>query len=543
MHLKDALAILDEIAFYLELKGENIFKINAFYNAVRNLSKYDVNLQEAFEKSIIENTKGVGKSILSILNEIKEKGHTQLLIDLRSEFPRDIYSLTQIRGLGAKKIKKLYDELNISNIVELEQACLENKLLLIPGFGEKTQKSILENIEKLKKSKGLVLLHRADLIVNDIILILNKLGFNLFSVTGEIRLRKPIISKIEFVLVGEDERKINVLSKQLELQKNENKLFGKTGDLELIFYLIDKENFASKLLETTGPTHFLEKINFKKLKNVNLKSEEELFNYLKIPFIPSPARENPNLEIKEYDFVHERDLKGLIHVHSNYSDGSNSIEEIAKYAKSLGYEYVLLCDHSKSAFYANGLDEIRLRQQWEEIEKVNSKASGITILKGIECDILVDGSLDFSGDILKQFDCVIASVHSRFNLSKEEMTKRITKALKNPYVKILGHLTGRLLLSRDPYQIDIEEIIKVVSQEGKSIELNCNPHRLDIDWTYHQKLIENKVPVTISPDAHSIDGFNYVKLGIDIATKGLLEKKHIVNCLSLKEFKNQFCVK
>lgn len=542
MQLKDALNILEEITFYLELKGENVFKINAFNTAVRNLSQFDVSLQEAFDKNLIQTTKGIGKTILGILQEILEKKESSLLKELRSEFPEGIYSLTQIRGLGAKKIKKLYEELKISTIEELEQACIEKKLVLIPGFGEKTQSSILKNIEQLKSTIGKLLLHYADELFDEIKAELKKNYKGGFSETGYLRLRSPIIPKIE-ILLEKDESQHKVIQK-FDLRKNDDENYsGIYENYQINFYFTEKDHFYYNLMRTTGPKEFLDKINFNLILPEKFENENEIFTKLKLPFIPPSARENPSIEIRRYDFPELKDLKGLIHVHSNYSDGSNSIEEILRHAEKYNFEYVLLSDHSKSAFYANGLDEVRLKEQWGEIDRINSKSYKARILKGIECDILPDGSLDFDDVILKQLDCVIASVHSRFKMTKDEMTKRVVNALKNKYVKILGHPTGRLLLSREPYPIGLDEIINVAAGEGKSIELNCNPHRLDLDWTYLQKAVSLGVKITIAPDVHSLGDMEYVKYGIDLAIKGGLEKKDITNCLNLNDFLNDFCNK
>lgn len=540
MQLKEALDVLEQIVFYLELKGENVFKINAFNNAVSNLSRYDISLEEAFVKEIIQNTKGVGKAIQNVLQELLKTGKSSLLNELKKDFPETIYSLTSIRGLGAKKIKKLYDDLKISTIEELEQACIENKLSKIPGFGEKTQRSILENIRKIKDVKGKLLLHHADSIFEKILDVLYKLKTDLISATGELRLRSRIISKIE-VIVGGNEFKKVIESNFEVINHYDNTYEIQIDNSNVTIYVVDAENFYYELFRTTGPEEFLRRVNFESLKSKNYTSEDRIFGELKIPHIIPQVRENFSLDLKLYDFTEFTDLKGLIHVHSNYSDGSNSIKEIQYYAEKNNYEYVLICDHSKSAFYANGLDEERLRQQWKEIDELNSKSNRVKILKGIECDILVDGTLDFDDQLLSKFDCVIASVHSRFNLSKQEMTKRITNALKNKYVKILGHPTGRLLLSRDPYPVGLDEIINVAAQEGKSIELNCNPHRLDLDWEYHQKAKSKGIMITISPDAHSMRDMEFVKYGLDMAAKGGLEKKDISNCLSLNEFIKKFC--
>ncbi len=538
MLLKDALKILEEIAFFLELKGENVFKINAFHNAVRNLSKFDISLQEAFDKKIIEETKGVGSSIQKILNEILLKGESSVLNELRAEFPESIYSLTLIRGLGAKKIKKIYEELGIASIDELEQACIENKLLKIPGFGEKTQQTILENIKKLKDYKGKLLLHYADELSHEFVDELKASGLKTIYPTGELRLRSEVISSLDFIT--DDNVSEKILKKFAIKKLDNNHLVFSFNNYSINLYISTSDEFIYYLFKTTGPEKFLKKISFERLDQRTYNTEEEIFQALDLPYIPPQARENLQLNLVKYNFPQRKDLRGLIHIHSNYSDGSNTLKELMDYAEKNNYEYVLICDHSKSAFYANGLDEIRLKEQWTEIDELNAKSSRVKLLKGIECDILPDGSLDFDDKILSKFDSVIASVHSKFKMTKDEMTKRISRALRNKYVKILGHPTGRLLLSRDPYPIDIEEIINVASQEGKSIELNCNPHRLDLDWEYHQKAKDKGVKITISPDAHSFEDLEFVNYGIDMAVKGGLEIFDIVNCLSLIEFMKQF---
>ena len=356
------------------------------------------------------------------------------------------------------------------------------------------------------------------------------------------RLRSRIISKIEILLIKDASQK--KIIDELSLKSIEENVFvGNYNDIEINLTFTDEKRFFYDLLRTTGTDNFLQRIKFNSLKTETFESEEEIFQKLNLPFIPPQARENENLELRKYDFPSLDDLKGLIHIHSNYSDGSNSIKEILDYAEKKNYEYVLLCDHSKSAFYANGLDEKRLKEQWKEIDELNSKSKNVRILKGIECDILPDGSLDFDDSILEKFDCVIASVHSKFKMTEIEMTKRIINALKNKYVKILGHPTGRLLLSRDAYPLNIDEIINVVANEGKSIELNCNPHRLDLDWEYHQKAVSKGIKITISPDAHSFRDMEFVRYGIDMVIKGGLEKKDIVNCLSLNQFLKDFCQK
>lgn len=542
MNIQEALAVLEEISFYLELKGENVFKINAFNNAIRQLSQMNVELSRGLKDGTFEKTKGVGKAILSILQELNDKSQSHVLAELRQEFPSTIYELTKIHGLGPKKIKKLYDVLKISSIDELEQACIENKLITIPGFGDKSQSSILSNLEKIKKYKGNLLLHKAYLIAGQIEeQILNDKSVKRYSLTGELRRSCEIISKIEFVLVCE-KNFINKIEKRFQIVNKSNDIVSaKQDDFKIDFHLTSQEEFVRKLFQTTGPKNFTDKILAKIPPNKVFNSEAEIFDSVNHVFVQPQLRDNPDLQNRNYDFAEISDLKGLLHVHSNYSDGVNSIQEICDYAGKSGIEYVLICDHSKSAFYANGLSEERLKKQWEEIDSINKKNSKVKVLKGIECDILVDGTLDYPDSILKKFDCVVASVHSRFNLSKEEMTSRICRALENKYVKILGHLTGRLLLSRDEYQVDIKKVIDTASNFEKIIELNCDPHRLDLDWRWHQYAIKSGVKIAICPDAHSTKGIDNVFFGCELAKKGGLEKKDIINTVDVETFIENYC--
>ncbi|MBU2445001.1 MAG: PHP domain-containing protein [Bacteroidetes bacterium] len=541
MELKEALKYLEEISFYLELKGENVFKINAFNSAIRNLSQINKTLDEGLGDGSFEKVKGVGKSILSILKELNESGGTHVLTELRNEFPESIYELTRIPGLGAKKIKKLYDNLQIGSIDELEQACIENRLIKIQGFGEKSQSTILANIERISKYKGFLLLHKANQYAQEFEDKYLKTLSNKYSITGELRRSCEIISKIEFLVVPNDDF-THVIKNQFELvSESPKRIEIEIEGTNIILHLCDEKDFYQRLFTTTGPEDFISKVDksFSNVKRVN--SEEELFTQAGLHYIVPQLRDNEKIEWKEYDFAEQKDLRGLLHIHTNYSDGINSIEEIQTHAEKVGYEFVLICDHSKSAVYANGLTEERVKAQWKEIDDLNKKNAKVKILKGIECDILADGSLDYSNDFLSKFDCVVASVHSNFNLSESEMTNRICKALENKYVKILGHLSGRLLLSRESYKVDVQKVIDAAAKFNKVIELNADPHRLDLDWRWHQYAVEKSVKIAISPDAHSLKGIDNVAFGLEIAKKGGLEKNDIINTLNLNSFVKQYC--
>lgn len=541
MELKEALKHLEEISFYFELKGENVFKINAFNSAIRNLSQFNKTLNEGLSDGSIAKIKGVGKSIVSILNELNSKGEAQVLNELREEFPYTLYELTAIPGLGAKKIKKLYDSLKISSFEELEQSCIENRLIKISGFGEKSQNSILQSIERIRTYKGQMLMHKALAYSTEFEEKYLKKYADKYSITGELRRSCEIISAIEFLVVPKGDL-IKILKKDFEFEsESAEKVELYNGKIMIALHFSDIENFYYKLFLTTGSNVFVEKYASELLKGEKFNSEEQIFTNAGVKFIIPPLRDNINIAIRDYDFAEQSDLKGLLHVHSNYSDGVNSLEEVQLHSEKLGYEYVLICDHSKSAVYANGLSEDRVKIQWNEIDELNKKNKTVRLLKGIECDILADGTLDYSDDFLSKFDCVIASVHSRFNISEKEMTDRICKSLENKHVKILGHLTGRLLLSREAYKVDVIKVIETAAKFQKVIELNCDPHRLDLDWRWHQYAISKGVRIAICPDAHNLKGFDNVLFGLEIAKKGGLEKKNVINTDNAELFIKKYC--
>lgn len=537
MQLNEALEILDEIAFYLELKEENIFKINAFRNAIRNLSSLNISLEEGLKSGTIANTKGIGKSILSILNEINEKGYSTLLNDLQNEIPASLLELTKINGLGTKKIARLFKELKVYDLNSLELNCVNNNISNLTGFGLKTQEKILEEIKRIKQTKNQMLLSDALKIDAEFRkFIKNTLNDIELTITGELRRFCEIINQIDYLVDETDIKKIKLLKELKIIQEDDDKMTISFYDKNIFIWKTTKDNFYIKLFLTTGPSAFIEKHLSNNSPDKIYKSEKEIFIQHNLNYIPPELRDNEEAYNQNLSLIEPEDLKGIIHIHSVYSDGVNTLRELRDEAEKRGYEYILISDHSKSSFYANGLSFERILKQWDEINELNSEKKGCKILKGIECDILPDGTLDYDDETLSKFDCVIASVHSSFNQPSELMTKRICNALKNPFVKILGHSTGRLLLSRNGYKIELDEIIKVASENNKIIEINCDPHRMDLDWRFHQKAIKSGVKLCLSPDAHSIKGYDNLFLGVMLARKGGLQKQDIINTLSFDDF-------
>ncbi len=504
MTKKDVAKILNRIADLLEIKDENSFKIRAYRNASRAIESIE-NLEDINSKKI----KNIGKSTLSIIKEIIETGTSNLLETLQKEIPEGVQELLNLKGLGAKRIKILYRELGITSIGELEYACKENRLLILKGFGKKIQENILNAIKNYRKNLNLFTIAEYEEILNEIRERAKKENIFL-AFTGDYRRKCEVYSKLEFITFKNYEAKLT------EICKNYKKEFE-------IYTTSNRSDFIRKLFLTTGSREFVEKYNIPE----EVKSEVEIFKFNNSEYIiPEMREDNPEFE---KNYLRYCDIKGIFHVHTTYSDGTMSIEDIVKYLISRGYKYVGISDHSKSAYYANGLTEDDIKKQHEEIERLNEKYAPFKIFKGIESDILKDGSLDYPDNILEKFDFVIASVHSSFNMSKKDMTNRIINAIKNPFTTILGHPTGRLLTVRDSYEIDMDKVLEALAEFEKSVEINAQPFRLDIDWRWAIKAKKMGIKFFICPDAHNLEDFDYVKYGINIARKAGLTKKDVLN--------------
>ncbi len=513
MDKKTVIDILNEIGLLLELKGENPFKIRAYYNAARALETLDEDIEVLVKNNKLKEVKGIGEAINKKITELINTGRLEYYENLKASIPEGLIEMIKIPGLGPKKIKTLYDKLDIKNIGELEYACLENRLVELPGFGEKTQKKILEGIKFVKRFSNQHLFSEACLEANLLKQYLLKTGRVIrCEIAGSIRRKKEIVKDIDILATTNDPQKL--MERFVEYDKTRDVIAkgdtktsitlesGINADLRVVK---DKEypyalhHFTGSKEHNTAMRQRAKRMGikmneyglFKGDTLIKCQDEEEIFRKLNLSYIPPEIRENMG-EIEAAEkreipvLIEEKDIKGIFHVHTNYSDGANTLTEMVNGARELGYKYIGITDHSKSARYAHGLKEEDILRQFDEIDRFNEKYTDIKILKGIESDILKDGSLDYEEDLLKQFDFVIASVHSNFKMSKEEMTERIIKAVKNEYTTILGHLTGRLLLSRDGYDLDVYKVIDACAEYDKIIEINSNPHRLDIDWRYSQ---------------------------------------------------------
>jgi len=556
MDKKTVIDILNEIGLLLELKGENPFKIRAYYNAARALETLDEDIEVLVKNNKLKEVKGIGEAINKKITELINTGRLEYYENLKASIPEGLIEMIKIPGLGPKKIKTLYDKLDIKNIGELEYACLENRLVELPGFGEKTQKKILEGIKFVKRFSNQHLFSEACLEANLLKQYLLKTGRVIrCEIAGSIRRKKEIVKDIDILATTNDPQKL--MERFVEYDKTRDVIAkgdtktsitlesGINADLRVVK---DKEypyalhHFTGSKEHNTAMRQRAKRMGFKMNEYglfkgdtlIKCQDEEEIFRKLNLSYIPPEIRENMGeIEAAEKGeipvLVEEKDIKGIFHVHTNYSDGANTLTEMVNGARELGYKYIGITDHSKSARYAHGLKEEDILRQFDEIDRFNEKYTDIKILKGIESDILKDGSLDYEEDLLKQFDFVIASVHSNFKMSKEEMTERIIKAVKNEYTTILGHVTGRLLLSRDGYDLDVYRVIDACVEYDKIIEMNSNPHRLDIDWRYIKYAKEKGVKLAICPDAHRVEGLLDVKYGVGIARKGWFEAKDVIN--------------
>ncbi|MCX7735486.1 MAG: DNA polymerase/3'-5' exonuclease PolX [Candidatus Kapabacteria bacterium] len=544
----ELIKILKNIAKLLELKGENPFKARAYVNAADIIKSENINIEDAVKNGTLANIKGFGEALQKKITEFVKTGKMSYYEKLKEEVPEGLFELSTIANIGPAKAKKLFYENGITSIDMLERACEEDKLRNLKGFGPKLQELILVSIHHKKASKGRFLQEKitkeAEKLFNDIKQIK---GVRRIEITGDYRRFSETLNNIDFLISTDndsvqEEIKSLIKSSDSEIPININFI----NDEQFIWRLnqtSSSDNFFAefeKYAESLGMTTKGDSICLNNEK-MTLDSEEQLYQILKLQYIPPELREEAKAIEKAKEFkipslIKNKDLKGVVHIHSNWSDGKNSISEIATRAKELGFGYVVISDHSQSAAYAGGLSIESVIEQHKEIDRLNEMNPNFKIFKGIESDILKDGSLDYPDEILERFDVVIASVHSSFNMSKSEMTKRIIYALMSPFTHILGHPTGRLLLARPPYEVDIKDVIQAAADYGKVIEINCNPYRLDLSWENVIYAKEKGVKISINPDSHNSGTITDIFLGVKVARKGWLESSDVINCLNSNDF-------
>lgn len=542
---KEIVSLLEEMAELMEFDGQNRFKVNAFKNGANTLRRLEGDLETKINDKSIKDIKGIGKGLQQVIYEYYETGSAKEYEELLKKVPPGIHDVLRIRGLGVKKVKILFEELGIDSIEKLEQQCKNGKVAEVKGFSEKSVEKILEEIKRIKKSSGYMLLSIAVERSKKIIEQLSNLkSTEKIEATGEIRRVREIISKIELICAIKNEKKFtDELSNLFSYNEIDGYTSYKVYKLlsedagEIILYVTSPDNYEKVLLQSNGSEEFLQKMHDP--ANLDFSTENEYFKLVKSDFVIPEMREEQYFELpkrlREQTDLSLEHFRGFFHFHTTASDGNNTLTEMIDEAARYGFQYAVVCDHSKSAFYANGLKEDRIADQQKEITELN-KVSKIKVYHGIESDILKDGSLDYPDEILSEFQFIVASIHSLFNLTEEEMTARIIKAVENPFTDILAHPTGRLLLSRDGYQVNIKKVIDACAANNVAIEINANPHRLDLDWRNLFYAREKGCLITINPDAHSTDGIRDIEYGIMIAKKAGVQPKEILNCYNEEEF-------
>jgi DNA polymerase (family 10) len=573
MDKNEVAQILEEIGTLLELKGENPFKCRAYHNASRIVGALTTDIKSLVESGELKNIKGIGEGLAEKISELTQTGKLKYYEDLRRSLPEGLVQMLRIQGLGPKRIKVLYDRLGVKTVDQLKEACEKHRLAEIDGFGEKTEENILKGIEMLRKHVDKHLYPEAKEAAERVHAVIRKQkGVLRSEVAGSLRRKKEVIGDIDILVSAKRSTSPALMevftshpdiAEVLAQGETKSSVVLKSG-INCDLRVVDDSEYPFALAYFTGSKEHniemrslakkfgwsLNEYGFSELdaeekrgkakRIVRCKDEEDIFKALGLSFIPPELRENMG-EIeaaakgKIPKLLEEKEIKGTFHCHSTYSDGSNSIEQMAKAARDLGWEYLGIADHSKSAAYAGGLSEARVKEQSREIDELNKMSKDFRIFKGSEVDILPDGTLDYSDKVLASFDYVVASVHSKFKMTEVEMTKRITKALKNKYVTMLGHPTGRLLLSREPYPVDMIKVIDAAADYGKIIEINSHPLRLDLDWRLCKYAKEKGVLIALNPDAHNTDGLKDVLYGVGIARKGWLEKKSVINAWTLAQ--------
>ena len=568
---RDQLAeVLEEIALLLELKGENPFKIRAYRNGAEVVRSFDGDIVARAKEDDLKGIKGVGDALQQKLHELASSGRLAFHENLKGEFPGGLFELLELQGLGPKKVKALYDELSIASLGALKRSCQSGQVGKLSGFGKKTEEKILSAIESHERFSGHYRLSEVAPHAERILELLREHpDTSQAAIAGSYRRGKEILHDLDFLvatqkpavltdfftategvreIIAHGETKASI---RLEngLQCDLRAISNSEWPFALMYFTGSKEHNVELRSRALKQELTLNEYHLQPVKGVDrddpthaMTEEADIYGELGLQFIEPALRENRG----EFEaagegslprLVEQENLRGTFHNHTTESDGRSSLAEMADAALDLGLSYLGISDHSKSSFQANGLDEDRLLQQIENIRSLDKTLPELDLYAGNEVDILRDGTLDFEDSILSQLDYVVASVHASFNLSEREMTKRIIKAMENPHVTMLGHLSGRLLLRREAYSVNHEKIIDCAAETGTVIELNCSSHRMDMDWTWWRRARDKGVRCSVNPDAHHADGLQNLHFGVRIARKGWLQREDILNCLPAKDIR------
>ena len=539
LEASDVARLLVEFGQRLALRGENSYRARAYRRAAESLSALSTPLAKVIEKNQLQELPGIGAALAAVITTLHRQGTHPALEKMRREVPEGVLDLLQVPGLRADKATKLHKDLGIGTLDELEQACRAGRLAKTKAFGPSLERKILEGIEIRRRTQGQRHIHSAAALIEVAAARLRESHPELSHVVpaGEFRRGCELVSDIVFVAQTPDPGSPRTVQ---------------LGDITL--HIAGRDCYGLGLLQATGSEQHLAQLaklaeqkglslaaprSHRSRKPMSFSSEEDIYAALGLPFIPPELREGRNeielaLKRRLPALVEEEDLRGILHAHTAMSDGVNSLEQMTEATRERGYAYFGVADHSRSAAYAGGLTVDEIKEQHHAINMLNRKYKGaFRVLKGIESDILADGSLDYANDVLASFDFVVASVHSRFRLDREEQTERIIRAVSNPYTTILGHMTGRQLLRRPGYEVDIEKVLRACAKHDVAVEINANPWRLDLDWRWHQMALDLGCTMSINPDAHSTAEIDLTRWGVLMARKGGVPKERVLNSLSL----------
>ena len=556
--------VLEQIAAFLELQGENPFRVRAFRSAAKAVAALSGSVADALADGSLAAAKGVGPATLAIVQEVAASGRSSLLEELRGQVPAGLVEMLQISGLGVAKIRQIHETLGIDSLPELEAAARDGRLARLPRFGQKTAENILKGIAFLRAASGYRLAHHAADEATGLCDALAALpGVTAAIITGDVRRRLEVVRGLSVVLVAdvapeEIYRRIGALPGVQEFSGQDERrvTLRVSGGAEAQVVVTTPRNVGGVLVQATGSEEHLAQLAAHARERgftldgaalwhgstfVPTADESAFYAALGLAEIPPELREGRG-EIAAAAagtlpaLLEPADLRGFLHCHTRASDGTNTVAELAAACRAQGYAWMGITDHSKAAAYAGGLSVADLQRQADEIDAFNATGPGIRVLKGIEADILADGVLDYEDPVLARLDFVIGSVHSRFSQSRAEMTARVLAAMDNPHLAILGHPTGRLLLSRDPYQVDMDAVIAKAIANGVAIEINADPHRLDLDWRLLREARDAGLRISIGADAHNLAGIANVAFGVGIARKGWLTRADVLNTLPVEGF-------
>jgi DNA polymerase (family 10) len=573
---KDQVAfILNQIGTLLELQGENPFRCNAYFNGARAIEQLETDLGEVVAAGKLDQVPGIGETLREKITTLVKTGRLPFYEKLREKTPPGLLDMLRVQGLGPKKVKALYDQLGIDDLDKLKAACEDGRVATLKGFGEKTQQRILEGIAFLSQMGARVRIDQALPLGMELLDRLRDLPqVQRIELCGSLRRRKETIKDIDILVSTDDpgpilDRFVSLPGVAQVLGRGDTKasiIFGHKGsgvvmnaDLRVVtdkqfpfalhYFTGSKEhNVAMRVMALERGLKLNEYELAGKDHSVPCRDETQLYKALGLDYVPPELREHTGeLEAaanhKLPVLVEADEIQGVFHCHTTASDGGNTLEEMALAAKELGLKYLGIGDHSQSLTVANGLTPERVRQQQQEIDALNKRLKGIKLFKGTECDILADGRLDFDDETLRSFDYVVASVHSHFKQTREEMTARIVRAVRHPAVTMLGHATGRLLLRRDGYPVDLEAVLQAAAECGTMIEINAHPMRLELDWVHCKRAKALGVKLVINPDAHSTGDLAYYRYGVDVARRGWLGKEDVFNTHSVAEVAKAFAAR